>query len=370
MKFNINSRVLEKLLAKVLPVVPHKTPQPILENFYIVIKENKLLVYATDNEIAIKATSYINAEDEFEGVVPAKLLYEIVRSLGDEDIRFEASPDYKLKIKTDNGQYFLTYLTDVEYPVMTAPTKETKITLSGPELKRAFDLTTYAVSREPARPAMTGELLEISEEGVKFVATDGHRLIRYLYKAHESEPVQQYIIPEKAVTIMSKLFDEGEVNLYPDDTVLGVEIENVEMITKLIGHKYPDYSSVIPLDNEKSMKVNKNKLLSSIKRMLNFGATNFHQVKLTIYEDVLEISADDAEKGHRGVDKMPCEFNGETMDIAFNTSYLADVLTHIEGDEVIFKINLPTKAIIILPSAQKPKEELLTLIMPVRLNNG
>jgi len=150
-----------------------------------------------------------------------------------------------------------------------------------------------------------------------------------------------------------------------------MEMENVELITKLIGHKYPDYNSVIPLDNEKMLKVNKNKVLSSIKRMLNFGSPHFHQVKLTIYEDVLEVSADDAEKGHRGVDKMPCEFSSnETMDIAFNTSYLLDVLTHIEGDEVIFKINLPTKAIIILPSAQKPKEELLTLVMPVRLNNG
>ncbi|NUN09562.1 MAG: DNA polymerase III subunit beta [Ignavibacteriaceae bacterium] len=370
MKFNINSRILERLLAKVLPVVPNKTPQPILEYFYLVIKENKLLVYATDNEIAIKATSYINAEEEFEGVVPAKLLYDIVKSLGDEDVRFEATQDFKLKLKTDSGQYFLTYLTNVEYPVLTAPSKETKMTFSANELKRAFDLTTYAVSKEPARPAMTGELIELSEDGVKFVATDGHRLIRYLYKAHETEPVQQYIIPEKAVHIMSKLLEDGEVSLYPDETVLGVEIENVEMITKLIGHKYPDYNSVIPLDNEKMMKINKHKLLTSIRRMLYFGGVNFHQVKFTIYEDTLEVSADDAEKGHRGIDRIPCEFSGETMEIAFNTSYLADVLTHLEGDDIIFKINLPTKAIIILPSQQQAKEELLTLIMPVRLNNG
>lgn len=370
MKFNINSRILEKLLAKVLPVVPTKTTQPILEYFYIVIKANKLLVYATDNEIAIKATSYINAEEEFEGVVPARLLYDIVKSLGDEDVRFEASPDFKLKIKTDNGQYFLTYMTNVEYPVLTAPPKETKITFLANELKRAFDFTTYAISKEPTRPAMTGELIEISEEGVKFVATDGHRLIRYLYKAHESEPLQQYIIPEKAVHIMSKLLEEGEVILYPDETVLGVELENIEMITKLIAHKYPDYNSVIPLDNDKLMKINKQKLLTSIKRMLYFGATNFHQVRFTIYEDTLEVSTDDAEKGNRGVDRIPCEFNGDTMEIAFNTSYLADVLTHIDGDEVLFKINLPTKAIIVVPSQQNPKEDLLTLIMPVRLNNG
>lgn len=369
MEFKVNSKVLEKLLSKIIPAVPSRTPMPILENFLFEIKDGALVVSATDLEIALKASMNVAAESNIKMVVPARLLYDVIRNLDETQIHFENSPNLKLKLKTDFGTYNIGYSSHDDFPVIPSVNRDKEILISGNDLKRAIDQTSFAMSKEDMRPAMTGTLFEFTPEGLRFVTTDGHRLVKYVYKNIKIEKNEQYIIPERAISVLSKLLSESDVKIYLSKTHVSFLTGELEFITRLIGEKYPAYGSVIPLENENTLKIKTADLLSSVKRMLLFSSSNSKQVKFTLNKDNLELSAEDNDRGSNAVENIECEYKGEQMEMGFNTAYVNDVLSHVNSEEVIFKLHSPTKACIVEPSKIKDTEELLLLLMPVRLNN-
>ena len=369
MEFKVNSKLLEKLLSKIIPAVPSRTPMPILENFLLEIKDGALIVSATDLEIALKASMNVAAETNIKMVVPARLLYDVIRNLEETQIHFENSPNLKLKLKTDFGTYNIGYSSHDDFPAIPSVSREKEIVISGTDLKKAIDQTAFAMSKEDMRPAMTGTLFDFNSDGLRVVTTDGHRLVKFVYKNIKSEKNEQYIIPERAISVLSKLLSESDVKMYLSKTHLSFQIGELEFITRLIGEKYPAYSSVIPLENENKLKIKTADLLSSVRRMLLFSSSNSKQVKFTLKKDNLEVAAEDIDRGSNAVENILCDYKGEPMEIGFNTTYVNDVLTHVNDEEVIFKLHSPTKACIIEPTTMKDTEELLLLLMPVRLNN-
>lgn len=369
MEFKINSKVLEKLLSKIIPAVPSRTPMPILENFLFEIKDGSLTVCATDLEISLRSSLNVAADENIKMVVPARLLYDIIRSLDDTQITFETEPNSKLKLTTENGVYNLSYSPSEDFPEISEVSREKEVAISGTDLKKAFDQTAFAMSKEDMRPAMTGTLLEFTTEGLRFVTTDGHRLVKFINKAIKSTVTEQYIIPERAISVLSKQLGEGDVKLYLSKTHASFIIGDGEFITRLIGEKYPSYNSVIPLENENFLVVSKSQVQSTIRRMLLFSASTSKQVKLSISKSSLEVSAEDVDHGSNAKEVLSCEYNGDSIDIGFNTSYVNDILTHLNSEKITFKLHSPTKACIIEPNEIDEKEELMMLLMPVRLNN-
>ena len=369
MDFKVNSKILEKLLSKIIPAVPTRTPMPILENFLFDIKEGELSVTATDLEIALRASINITSNGSQKMVIPARLLFDIIRSLGDTQINFEIESDAKLKLKTDNGVYNIGFSTPEDFPEIPKVSTDKEIKISGSELKKAIEQTSFAMSKEDMRPAMTGTLFEFTGEGLRFVTTDGHRLVKYINKKISSEKEEQYIVPERAISVLSKQLTESEVTAYLNKTNISIHIDGLEFISRLIGEKYPAYNSVIPLENENLLKIKTNELHSAIKRMMLFSSSNSKQVKFSINKNSLELSAEDIDHGANAKESILCEYEGEPMDIGFNTAYVSDILSHVDNDEIIFKLHSPTKACIIEPTKIKDDEDLMLLLMPVRLNN-
>jgi DNA polymerase-3 subunit beta len=369
MEFKINSKILEKLLAKIIPAVPSRTPMPILENFLFEIKDGSLTVSATDLEIALRSSLNVAAEKNVKMVVPARLLYDIVRSLEDTQVNFLVDGKGKIKITTDNGTYGLSYSPSEDFPEIASVSKEKEVIINGNDLKKALEQTAFAMSKEDMRPAMTGTLLEFAKEGLRFVATDGHRLVKFINKSFSSDVPEQYIIPERAISVLLKQLGDADVKIYLSKTYASFIINDLEFISRLIGEKYPSYSSVIPLENENFLTVNRSELLSAIKRMMLFSTSNSKQVKFSIGEDSLEVSAEDVDHGSDAKENIQCEYKGDVMDIGFNTTYVNDILSHLVGDQVVFKLHSPTKASIIEPVKKEEIEDIMMLLMPVRLNN-
>lgn len=376
MDFKVNSKQLEKLLTKIIPAVPTRTPMTILENFLFEIKAGQLTIYATDMEISLKSSISIVAENDMKLIVPAKLLYDIVRSLKDTTIQFTITENKKLTLATENGTYSLSYLEANEFPEIPSFPPEEKtdeeineIDIKGSDLKGAFELTSFAMSKEEMRPAMTGTLVTFTEDGIRFVSTDGHRLVNLLKKGIIRDISDQYIVPERAISVLLKILDEKDVKVYLNKTHISFILSDIELISRLIGQKYPDYQSVIPLENEFKLKINTRELLSAIKRMMLFSPTNSRRVKFSISENMLEISAEDIDLGSSAKEVMVCEYSGDTLEIGFNSTYVNDILSHLNYDEVIFKLHSSTKAVIVNPDKNKEDEDLMMLLMPVRLNN-
>jgi DNA polymerase-3 subunit beta len=369
MEFKVNSKVLEKLLARIIPAVPGRTPMPVLENFLVEIRDGLMTVSATDMEIALRSSLNVPSEEDIKMVIPAKLFFDIVRSLGDTQIKFETESNSKLKILTDKGTYNISYSPSDDFPDIPEVSKEKEVAMNGQDLKKMIEQTSFAMSKEDMRPAMTGTLMEFTGEGLRFVTTDGHRLVKYINKTITSSKDEQYIVPERAIAVLSKLLGDTDIKMFLSKTNISFNFGDIELITRLIGEKYPAYNSVIPLENENILSVKTGDLLSTVKRMMLFSTANSKQVKFSISVNNLEVSAEDIDHGSSARENIECDYKGDPMDIGFNTGYVNDVLTHINDEQVIFKLHSPTKACIIEPSKTEEKEELMLLLMPVRLNN-
>ena len=369
MEFKVNSKILEKLLSRVIPAVPVRTPMPILENFLFELKDGQLNVSATDLEVSLRSSINVAASEAISIVIPARLLYEIIRSLEDTQINFSFESNSKLKLTTDRGTYSIGYSPSEDFPEIPSISMNKEIIINGKDVKKAIDQTSFAMSKEDMRPAMTGTLLEFTPEGLKFVTTDGHRLVRFINKNVKAGTEEQYIIPERAISILTKLLSETDVKIYLGKSNILFNIGDIEFISRLIGEKYPAYNSVIPLENENILKINRAELISTIKRMMLFSSSGSKQVKFSISKGNLVVSSEDIDLGSSGVENLSCDYNGDSMDIGFNTQYVNDILTHLNDDEVMFKLHSPTKACIIEPKSVSEGEEIMLLLMPVRLNS-
>ena len=368
MEFKVNSKILEKTLSKIIPAVPARTPMPILENFLFEIKGGQLIIYATDLEISLKSSINVASNENLSIVIPARLIYDVIRSMDDVQINFNVESNSKLKLTTENGVYNIGFSPSEDFPETPTVSKSKEIVINGKDLKKAIDQTSFAMSKEDMRPAMTGTLFEFTSEGLKFVTTDGHRLVRLIYKNVKSSSDEQYIIPERAISVLSKLLGEMDVKIYLGKSHISFIIGDVEFSSRLIAEKYPAYSSVIPLENENTLKTKRSELQSTIKRMMLFSSSNSKQVKFSISKNIIVVSAEDIDLGSNAVEKVPCEYSGEQMDIGFNTQYVNDILSHVSDDDVLFKLHSPTKACIIEPGKKVEGEDLMLLLMPVRLN--
>lgn len=375
MEFKVNSKELEKLLSKIIPAVPTRTPMPILENFLFEVKDGQLTIYATDLEISLKSSLNIVTEENVKVVVPARLLNDIVRSLKETTIHFKFLSNKKINLVTDMGKYTISYLDADEFPEIPSVDADksakdiNEVVINGQELRHAFEKSSFAMSKEEMRPAMMGTLFEFTDDGLRFVATDGHRLVNMLKKNIKATFNQQYVVPERAVSVLLKVLDEKDVKIHLTKTYVSFKLNDIELITRLIAQKYPDYSSVIPLENEFLMKLSTNDVHDSIKRMMLFSTSSTRRVKFSIKKDSLDISAEDLDIGASGEEKVVCEYSGDEMEIGFNSAYVNDILNHLSGeDEIIFKLHSPTKAVIVEPVQKKENQDLMMLLMPVRLN--
>lgn len=376
MEFKINSKSFDKLLSKVIPAVPSRTPMAVLENFLFEIKDGLLTVCATDLEISLRSAQNVAADSNAKMVVPAKLLHDIIRALPDIQLSVATDSNSRLKLTTDKGVYHISYFSPEDFPEIPTVSRDKEIVIASDDLKRAFDKTSFAMSKEDMRPAMTGTLLEFAKDGLRFVATDGHRLVKYVNKSILTDYTEQYIIPERAISVLSKLLGDGDVKIYLSKTHASFISGDIEFITRLIGEKYPAYNSVIPLENENLLTADRSELLSTIKRMLIFSSGTSKQVKFSISSNSLEVSSENIDTGSNAVETVQCDYSGEAMDIGFNTAYVNDILSHLDSSKVVFKLHSPTKACIIEPvyaednSDKAPEnEEVMMLLMPVRLNN-
>ncbi|GAB6282265.1 MAG: DNA polymerase III subunit beta [Ignavibacterium sp.] len=384
MNFSVNSKELEKLLSKVFPAIPARTPMTILENFLFELDEGTLTVSATDLDVSLRSHIPVTSEEKTKVVIPGKLLYDTVRTLEDTSIQFESNPDenkpseeLKIQLKTDNGVYSLSCISPDEFPKIPEIVQKNSIKLNGKVLRDALDKTSFAIDKESMSPSMVGVLFELAEEGLIFVSTDGRRLVKlinrkYNFPIEKSGTSKQYILPERAVNILLKLLTDDDLKINFTENNASFLLSNsdgdLELITKLISQRYPDYKSVIPLENENLLSVKRNDFLKSLRRMLLYSTSNYQQVLLSISENAIEISSEDINHGASAKESIPANYDGSPLVIAFNTSFLNDIISHIDNDDIVLKLSSPTKACIIEPMVQKDDEDLMMLLMPIRIN--
>ncbi|HET6528054.1 MAG TPA: DNA polymerase III subunit beta [Balneolaceae bacterium] len=369
MKFNISSSELVKALSAVSGAVPNKATLPILETILFECEDGKIRLTATDLEISI--IEYIKADIDTEGAVaiPARRLIETLRQLPDIPVAFEVDEKFNVKFRTDKGTYKLVGEDPNEFPEVPNLDEGHSLESTKDVILKAIKRTLFAVSTDDLRPAMMGVYFDIGPDESKFVATDGHRLVRYVKQDLTSDKEINFIVPEKALNLVQKALHDEECILTITEDHVRFKSGNTIVITRLINEQYPNYESVIPRDNEKLLTINKEQVLATVKRVAIFSSTTTRQIRLQMNPDKLTIRAEDIDMSSEAKETIACEYSADEMEIGFNAKYLADVLGNIDGDEVNFEFSTPNRAGIVKPSDEDDDEQMLMLVMPVMLNS-
>lgn len=370
MLFTVPRESFYKAIQKVINVIPTKTTVDILYNVLIIAEDKSLKIIATDLEIT--QISWTAAEIETGGAitVPGKLLLDIIREMPDIPLTFSVDDNLKIFIKSTLGEYKLSGQNRVDYPSIPLVESDQKIQLINKKFKRMIEKTLFACSTDNLRPALTGVFCQIFENEYRMVATDGHRLVKIINK-HFSSPnfTRELIIPTKALHFVARnLPEEGEQSIVFSENHVLFELPDTKIYSRIIKEPYPDYERVIPSDYEKEMRIEKHEFISSVKRVSLFSNPITNQVRLNLGENEIGIFAQDIDFGGEANEHIKCRYTDASLDIAYNANYLMDVLRHIDTDEITLKVESSDGPGLVFPDAQEEDEELLMLIMPVRLN--
>jgi DNA polymerase-3 subunit beta len=371
MKFTANTTELQKALGRIGGVIPSKSPTPILEDFLFDLKGDTLTLTATDLEVSFITQLKVKGKEDGGIAIPGKRLIDTVRSLpADSSPVFSAdTARQKVVITTTNGEFTLSGEDAKEFPSIPAFKAGEEVDLDCADLRRIIQHTIFAVSTDELRPAMMGVLFESKGGELRAVSTDGHRLVRYSRKlSTQSSLKRNIIVPAKALQILSKSIEGGTSTIGISDTHIRFTFEHGTILSRLIDEAYPSYESVIPTDNEKIMTVNREAILSSIRRVALYSSSSTHQIRLSLKEGTITVRAQDVDYGGEARETIQCEYAGEEMEIGFNAHYVAEMLTHLDAENVSFRFSSPTRAGLLTPIKENGADVLM-LVMPVRLTN-
>ncbi len=370
MKFSAPVSELQKCLGSISTVIPSKSTLPILENFLFDLSGDQLNIIATDLEIFASVSLKVKGNEDGKIAVPAKRLLETVRALTEEKVNFKAdNSSYKIEMATNNGVYKLTGESSESYPTVPSAQENEELEVESESLRRLINKTAFAVSTDELRPAMTGVLLQLNKSGIRAVATDGHRLVKLTNKTFlTGKTEKELIIPAKALNLVAKCIEGTISKITLNESQTTFHLGNITMVSRVIEEKYPNYESVLPLENDKKLIVNKNQLLSAVRRTALYASSTTHLVRFSMTKKLISVSAEDIDFGSEAKETMECEYGSESLEIGFNSTYVMDVLNHVDSEEVEFLFSTPARAAIVKPAKQQPGEDLLMLVMPVRLN--
>ncbi len=373
MKFIVSSSYLLKQLSAINGVITTNPVVPILENFLFEISDGNLTVTASDLQTSMITELQVEAKEDGSIAIPAKILLETLRNLPEQPVTFSIDNNtYSIEINSDNGRYKLAGENATDFPKIPTVSDGYSVNISSEVLGRAINNTIFATSNDELRPAMTGVYIKLDDSNTTFVATDSHRLIRYRRVDVAADMSHSMIIPRKALTLLKATLpaELTTVNLEFNASNAFFNFSNVKMICRLIDERFPDYENVIPLDNDNSVVIKKEELLSSLKRISIYANKTTHQVRLKVTGSELMISAEDLDFSNEANERLTCEHDGEDIEIGFNAKFLVEMLGNIDSEEITLKLSAPNKAGILTPNDKEEEEDILMLVMPVMLNTA
>ena len=371
MRFIVNSISLLKSVQALSGVLNAKNTLPILDNFLFDLKGNTLFITASDLETIMTVDLELEmAEDDGKIAVPARLLLDMLKAFSNVPITFSIDGDYKIELAAGDGKYNLSGFNAEEFPQQPVLEDVVKVELESKVMVNAINKTLFATGTDELRPVMAGVYCDLHDNNITFVATDAHKLVRYKKIGISSDVQVSFILPKKPLNLLKS-------NLVVDDSSVAIEYAeknaififgNIRMVCKLVDGRYPNYEAVIPKENPNVLTVDRTTFLNVIRRVSIFANKSTHQIRLKISGQELMLSAEDLDYSNAAQERLSCNYNGEDLDIGFNSRFLIEMLNNLSSDEVSLHMSQPNRAGLIIPSTNNEEEDILMLIMPVMLN--
>jgi DNA polymerase-3 subunit beta len=380
MKFIVNSQQLLKQLQSLSGVLTSNNTMPIIGCFHFHLEEQKLTVKTTDLNTTLMASLEVETsrmEQAEEVAIPSKMLLDILKTFDDVPLTFDVdTTNFSIDIVSGQGQYRLAGMDAATYPTMPVAESTSKIEMSGAALVNAINKTVFATSNDEMHQQMSGIYCEMTPDGVTFVATDAHKLVRYRRKDVTSDESTNFILPKKPIIIVKNILaarkEEGDVTIEYNNTNLFITFDNFYIVCRLVDGRYPNYEAAIPKDNPNRLILDRQSFINTLRRVSIFASEATRQVRLSISADKLTISAEDLEFSNNAKETIPCQYEGSPMDIGFNAKFLTEMISNLDSEQVIMEMSHPSRAGIIFPfgdDTEDKQDDILMLVMPVMLAN-
>lgn len=372
MKFIVSSSYLLKHLQVLGGILNTNNTLPILDNFLFSLDNNKLTVSASDLETTISSILEVESTEKASICVPARLLLETLKTFAEQPLTFTVEDNNTIEISSSHGKYALAYANADDFPNAVDLKDPSSTVIQGDVLSTAISKTIFASGNDDLRPVMSGVFFQFSTENLIFVATDAHKLVRYTRDDISSAQTAEFIMPKKPLNLLKSILagSEEEVLIEYNESNAKFIFDNTEMICRLIDGKYPNYEAVIPKENPNKLVIDRNQFLNSVRRVSIFSSKTTHQIRLKIAGAELNISAEDIDYSNKAEERLTCDYQGDDMQIGFNSRFLTEMLNNLTSDEVSLEMSLPNRAGILTPVDGLDEGETVTmLVMPVMLNN-
>lgn len=372
MKFIVSSTYLLKQLQVLGGVINSSNTLPILDNFLFELDHTKLTVSASDLETTMSSTLDVESDSEGSVAIPARLLLDTLKTFPEQPLTFVVEDNNTVEISSNHGKYALAYADGAEFPKAVALEDPSKTVILGDILANAISKTIFAAGNDDLRPVMSGVFFQFSTEGLTFVATDAHKLVKYTREDVNASQVAEFIMPKKPLNLLKGILagSEDEVTIEYNDSNAKFTFDNSELICRLIDGKYPNYEAVIPKENPNKLSIDRTQFLNSVRRVSIFSNKTTHQIRLKIAGAELNISAEDVDYSNKAEERLTCDYQGDDMQIGFNSRFLTEMLNNLSADDVQLEMSMPNRAGILTPVDGLDEGEHVTmLVMPVMLNS-
>ena len=374
MKFIVSSLKLLKAVQSLSGVINSNNTLPILDDFLFNISDNELRITASDLETTMMVTIQ---PDLIEGVgevtIPARLLIDILKNFPDIPVSFNIDEKtLAIEITTGEGRYKMVGHKSDEFPQIPVLEDQMSLEIPADVLVCGFEKTVFATGNDEIRPVMTGVFMEMTANGLNFVATDAHKLVRYRRLDVKSEVAASFILPKKPINqlknALSGKADETVVVEF-NKTNASFTMAGFKLVCRLIDGKYPNYEGVIPKSNPNRLIIDRQSLLSAIRRVAIFSSKATHQIRFKIAGQELTLTAEDLDYYNEAKERLSCNYEGEDMEIGFNSRFFQEMLGNLSQPEILLEMSAPNRAGLITPvDNQNADEDILMLLMPVMLN--
>lgn len=366
MKFSIQKEDILKELQLLQGIVEKRSTMPILGNILMTVAENEVELTGTDLEVGLRTHFQADVEESGSLTISGKKLFEIVRSLaGGQTVYFKESENLMMDITSGASQFKILCLPKDDYPQVPEPKFEKNIVLPLGIMRTMIDRVYFAITQEQ-RYYLNGALLILSDKKMELISTDGHRL------AYTSAVLDGLNLDKEIKGIVSKKtlgelrkFEDEKLEFDLDENNLFFKVNNRTLISRVIEGKFPNYEAVIPKDNPLVISISREEITDAIRRVSLLSTERSKGIKFGIQKNQITLFSSNPEIGEAR-DKVDVEYDGQEVEIGFNSQYLLDFLTSVKAERISFEMKDENSAILMKPEAEEDIKDIY-VIMPMKI---
>ena len=370
MKFTVSSSALLSVLSMTGKVINNKSSLPILEHFLMELKDGVLRVTASDSETTLIGTLEVE-NVELEGMVaaPAKVLLDVLKECSEMPLTFDVNENtWEIKITWHSGGSSVPGANPVSYPTnKTLAEDKTEVTMDVDTLVNGINKTIFATADDDFKPMMNGVFFNIEQNGITYVATDGHKLVKFTTE-HNGENAASFILPKKPANLLKTMLlkEEEDVTVSFDKSNAVFTLKNYILICRLIEGDYPNYNAVIPAANPNKILIDRIEFLNGIKRVAVCANSATNLIRLDVADNKLTLTAQDVNFYVSANESLNCSYDGTPISIGFKSIFLVEILSNIETPTVLVELADSTRAGVFKPVYDDTQSSAtLMLLMPM-----